>query len=140
MVADMKHFASAAHASLDEKEKVEARLKRQQFDYRNELAHAEHLFEMLASELQVLEEKITQGHAAEEDFNQQQTHLAIGGAPRVPTDNTHGTGCTLASSRFRSANWSWILGRSCRNFFMFSRICSSRRRFRRSSMRSSMAS
>ena len=34
MAADMKHFAQAAHSSLDEKEKLEARLKRQQFDYK----------------------------------------------------------------------------------------------------------
>ena len=66
MTADMKHFSQAAHASLDEKEKVEARFKRQQFDYRNELSHTEHLKEMLEGELQALEEKIANGHAAEE--------------------------------------------------------------------------
>jgi len=70
MVADMKHFASAAHASLDEKEKVESRLKRQQYDYRNELAHNEHVFESLHETLQHLEEKIAYGQHAEEDFHQ----------------------------------------------------------------------
>ena len=72
MMTDMKHFAAAAHASLDEKEKVEARLKRQQFDYRNELSHTENIFDMLQSELQVLEEKISAGHQAEEEFMQHQ--------------------------------------------------------------------
>jgi DNA repair exonuclease SbcCD ATPase subunit len=76
MVADMKHFGAAAHASLDEKEKVEARLKRQQFDYRNELAHTEHIFESLSAELQALEEKIAAGNAAEEDFLQAQRQKA----------------------------------------------------------------
>jgi hypothetical protein len=33
MVVDMKHFGQSAHASLDEKEKLEARLKRSQFEY-----------------------------------------------------------------------------------------------------------
>ena len=70
MVADMKHFAAAAHVSLDEKEKVESRLKRQQYDYRNEIAHTEHVFDMLQNELAVLEERISHGHAAEEEFLQ----------------------------------------------------------------------
>ena len=34
MTMDMKHFAQVAHSSLDEKEKTEARLKRQTFDYK----------------------------------------------------------------------------------------------------------
>ena len=72
MAADMKHFATSAHASLDEKEKVEARLKRQQFDYRNELSHTEHVFDLLHSELQTLEERIVSGHQAEEEFLQSQ--------------------------------------------------------------------
>ena len=70
MVTDMKHFAAAAHASLDEKEKVESRLKRQQYDYRNELAHNEHVFENLSEQLQVLDERISYGRQAEEDFLQ----------------------------------------------------------------------
>jgi len=72
MVADMKHFATTAHASLDEKEKVEARLKRQQFDYRNELAHSENVFETLVSDIALLDERIHAGQAAEEDFMQMQ--------------------------------------------------------------------
>ena len=70
MTADMKHFGAAAHASLDEKEKMESRLKRLQYDYRNELAHNEAIFENLAEQLQHLEEKISWGQQAEEDFLQ----------------------------------------------------------------------
>jgi len=77
MTTDMKHFGQAAHASLDEKEKVEARLKRQQFDYRNELSHTEHIFEMLQGELQSLEERIANAHAAEEAFLQQEKQKAF---------------------------------------------------------------
>lgn len=76
MVNDMKHFSSQAHASLDEKEKVEARLKRQQFDFRNEVAHFEHMFEGLQEELTRLDDRIQAGHQAEEDYNQQQRQLA----------------------------------------------------------------
>ena len=72
MAQDMKHFSQNAHASLDEKEKLEGRLKRQQHDYRNEIAHAEHVFEMTAGELQALDERIAQGHAEEEQFLQVQ--------------------------------------------------------------------
>jgi len=72
MMTDMKHFATSSHASLDEKEKVEATYKRKQFDYRNELSHTEHTFEVLQNELQVLEERIQAGHQAEEEFKQQQ--------------------------------------------------------------------
>jgi len=62
----MKHFSQSAHASLDEKEKLEGRLKRMQHEYRNELAHTEHVFEMLQAELQQLEEQIAIGHAEED--------------------------------------------------------------------------
>ena len=37
MAADMKFFAQAAHASLDEKERFESKLRRIGFDYKNEL-------------------------------------------------------------------------------------------------------
>ena len=80
MMNDMKHFGSQAHASLDEKEKVEARLKRQQFDFRNEGAHVEHMLDTLNEELQKLEEKIQLGHQAEEDYKQrmrQQSYLDV---------------------------------------------------------------
>jgi len=43
-------------------------LKRQQFDYRNELSHTENLFDMLQSELHGLDERIAAAHAAEEEF------------------------------------------------------------------------
>ncbi len=72
MSTDMKHFAQAAHASLDEKEKVEARLKRQQFDYQQEGRHYEHMHDSLQQELQHLEESISNNHAAEEAFMQKE--------------------------------------------------------------------
>lgn len=51
-----------AHASLDEKEKTEARLKRQQFDYKVEGNHYESILENLQAELLVLDEKVNNGH------------------------------------------------------------------------------
>lgn len=88
MSADMKHFAQAAHASLDEKEKVEARLKRQQFDYQQEGRHYEHMFDSLQAELHSLEEKIAHGYArTQPPFAP--AHLAclpaLPSRPRLPT-------------------------------------------------------
>jgi len=77
MAADMKHFSQSAHSSLDEKEKVESRLKRQKFDYTNEVIHADHLFDMLQHDLQALEEKIAQAHAEHEKFLQAQRQNAF---------------------------------------------------------------
>ena len=70
MAGDMKHFSQGAHASLDEKEKMESRLKRLRYDYNNELSHTEHVFGQLQEELQALEERIAMGHADEEQFLQ----------------------------------------------------------------------
>jgi len=72
MAADMKHFAQVAHASLDEKEKTEARLKRQQFDYKVEGHHFETVLDNLQTELHKLEEKIHNTHHAEEELMQKQ--------------------------------------------------------------------
>lgn len=69
MGRDMKHFAQVAHSSLDEKEKVEARLKRQQFDAKIEAQH-------LRSMLQDLEERMDQlDEAAEDAYEQQEINL-----------------------------------------------------------------
>ena len=77
MVADMKHFSVMAHANLDEKEKIESRLKRQRYEYSNEIAHTEHVFEMLANELQTLDEKIAHTNAEEDKLRQAERQNAF---------------------------------------------------------------
>jgi len=77
MVADMKHFSVMAHANLDEKEKIESRLKRQRYEYSNEIAHTEHVFEMLANELQTLDEKIANTNAEEDKLRQAERQNAF---------------------------------------------------------------
>jgi len=72
MAADMKHFAQAAHASLDEKEKLEARLKRQQFDYEVEGKQYDKLLNALQDELFHLDGKIADSHLLEEHNMQEE--------------------------------------------------------------------
>ena len=43
-----------------------------------QLAHAEHVFDTLQNNLQELEQKISEGYAAEEEFNQQQRQARRG--------------------------------------------------------------
>lgn len=72
MNTDMKHFAQSAHASLDEKEKLESKVKRQQFDYKVEKQHFECVFQTLEQEVNELDSSISSAHAAEEELLQQQ--------------------------------------------------------------------
>ena len=65
MTADMKHFATGSNAALDEKEKVEAKLKRQVFEYRHEVATWEETVQLLDAELRGLEQSIADAHAEE---------------------------------------------------------------------------
>ena len=56
----------AAHASLDEKEKLEAKLKRSQHEYRSEGGAHEHAIASLADELKALETHIAERTESEE--------------------------------------------------------------------------
>lgn len=83
MTADMKHFAAGSNAALDEKEKVEAKLKRQVFEYKLEVHAWENTIQQLDEELRGLEQSIAEAHAEEaahlEKMRQRQ-YVALKGA------------------------------------------------------------
>jgi len=72
MATDMKHFAQAAHASLDDKEKLEARLKRQQFEYKQEGHYHKQTDSALQAELDKLDMSIGDANLTEEQNVQQE--------------------------------------------------------------------
>ena len=72
MVADMKHFAQGSNQSLDEKEKLEARLKRHLFEYKNEVSAWEHTLGSINEEIYLLDTAIKKQQDDEEDDLQRQ--------------------------------------------------------------------
>jgi len=66
MINDMKHFGQSAHASLDEKEKFEARLRRSQFDHGYELRDYEKKLAALDEQIEELDASIQRGQDADE--------------------------------------------------------------------------
>ena len=73
MSADMRSFASAAHAALDEKERMRSRLRRMRHEYRAEKATAEsEMLNLLATQSD-LERMIEAGEADEEAYEEAET-------------------------------------------------------------------
>jgi len=65
MVGDMKHIGQSTHASLDEKEKLEARLKRSQFECGVELRDYDKMAASIQDQIEELNKKIERAKYAE---------------------------------------------------------------------------
>jgi hypothetical protein len=72
MVGDMKRFGQSAHASLDEKEKLEARLKRSQFEYGIELRDYDKRAASLEEQIEELNTNIERAKNAENHYMEQE--------------------------------------------------------------------
>ena len=80
MAADMKQLVALANCSLDEKEKVEARLKRTGFEHRQESADKENKLAKLELDIRGLEAALRSAHDSEdsaEQLGKQMTYRAL---------------------------------------------------------------